>query len=729
MDNGYMGSTWSRWDLHIHTPETNKNDWFDGQSPEEKWNNYYQTIEKYMGDGSDPTHVITVMGITDYSSIDNYMKVRNDHRLPSFVKMVLPNVEMRLSIRSSESPINIHFLFDPSFAEQVEARFFAKLTFYSGKVPYSAIKTELIRLGRKGNRSLDEIGSYKRGVDQFLIDFNNLQEIFKKDPELRDHTIIVAPNGSNDGVSGMRGGQSEMLRESVYKFVDAIFSGNPNDRNYFLGKSADTRDDIANKYGALMPCIHGSDAHCLEKIFEPDEQRYCWIKAEPTFEGLKQILYEPEERVIIQAEMPGQKDPHHVIKRVVFHDADFSTDPIYINPNLTCIIGSKSSGKSLFLRQLAHSVSSDYTKKQEENANISRNFLQEDVSVEWNDGVDSDHRNIVYIPQTYLNRIADSEKSNEISKIVERFLCHNMDISQGREKLERVIARIDKEIKAEIDNYLSKCKELKKTEEQLREQGESKSFTAVIDELNEQRKKLALSVNVTQEEMERYMKLDGMIMEDEAHLRQLTDERRRLKSISKLVVFLANSSYQNEDGSFGRMFEEEFHESYSELEFSLSEITRQINERWKGDLQSVTDSISEKADSFEKELDLLKQEYESLKGKVEKVEQLGKITNQIKCETQKRDIATELEHKIEFLKNEIVECKNKVITLHGQFKTAYDEYCGLVGEADFTSSTTLKFSAMTSWKRNEYTRMISNIFDHRGFNTFHTVHQIDLNNL
>lgn len=67
-----------------------------------------------------------------------------------------------------------------------------------------------------------------------------------------------------------------------------------------------------------MPCIHGSDAHSIEKIFGPDQQRYCWIKADTTFEGLLQILYEPAERVLIQSNSPDTKDPHQVIDSITF---------------------------------------------------------------------------------------------------------------------------------------------------------------------------------------------------------------------------------------------------------------------------------------------------------------------------------------------------------------------------------------------------------------------------
>lgn len=55
-----------------------------------------------------------------------------------------------------------------------------------------------------------------------------------------------------------------------------------------------------------MPCIHGSDAHLLDDICKPDLDRYTWIKADPTFEGLKQIIYEPDGRVQIQ--LNGKND-------------------------------------------------------------------------------------------------------------------------------------------------------------------------------------------------------------------------------------------------------------------------------------------------------------------------------------------------------------------------------------------------------------------------------------
>ena len=109
MINNYRrGSEWRRWDLHIHTPGTNKNDNYTGSSLEEKWDNFYDKIKTYVGDGHNPLHDIAVIGVTDYLSIDNYKKVLRDNRLPPSIKLVIPNVELRIMAMARHSPVNFH---------------------------------------------------------------------------------------------------------------------------------------------------------------------------------------------------------------------------------------------------------------------------------------------------------------------------------------------------------------------------------------------------------------------------------------------------------------------------------------------------------------------------------------------------------------------------------------------------------------------------------------------
>lgn len=127
--NYSYGSVWRRWDLHIHTPNTQKEDKYTGNTDEEKWICFYNSIHKYVGDCADHLHTVSVIGITDYLSLDNYFKVKNEKdKLPSCIRLVLPNIEARMTPVAHSSPINIHFLFDPDFDDQIESQVFGKLT-------------------------------------------------------------------------------------------------------------------------------------------------------------------------------------------------------------------------------------------------------------------------------------------------------------------------------------------------------------------------------------------------------------------------------------------------------------------------------------------------------------------------------------------------------------------------------------------------------------------------
>ena len=104
-----------------------QNDNYKGCSSKEKWNNFYAKINEYIGDGLNPLHNIVAIGITDYLSIDNYKKVLQDRRLPDSVKLIVPNVELRIMPLAKKSPVNIHCIFNPEKIDILENTFFANL--------------------------------------------------------------------------------------------------------------------------------------------------------------------------------------------------------------------------------------------------------------------------------------------------------------------------------------------------------------------------------------------------------------------------------------------------------------------------------------------------------------------------------------------------------------------------------------------------------------------------
>ncbi|MCZ7616534.1 MAG: hypothetical protein M5T52_23985 [Ignavibacteriaceae bacterium] len=108
-----------------------------------------------------------------------------------------------------------------------------------------------------------------------------------------------------------------------------------------------------------------SDSRSLKTIGAPDKDgNYLWIKSNPTFEGFRQILYEPEERVKIQSESPENdyrkfffsnievKEPFSVFQDDV--KPQFSKCDIPLNRNMVAIIGGRGAGKSVLINYLAN---------------------------------------------------------------------------------------------------------------------------------------------------------------------------------------------------------------------------------------------------------------------------------------------------------------------------------------------------------------------------------------
>jgi len=364
------GSEWRRWDLHIHTPGTLKNDQFRGSTLEEKWENYYSDIAAYIGNGNDIEKNIAVIAITDYLSVENYKRVLRDKKLPDSVKLVLPNVELRIHPIASESPVNIHCIFDPEIVDELDSRFFSKLKINYRRRSYNALKGDLIRLGRdyRNDQNLDDVSALRIGVGQFVISYEQIKKILDEDNELMEKTIIVVGNRSRDGASGITSHsdffdgkvcQLDTTRQVIYQMSTAIFSANTKDILYFIGEGRDNTDEVKRKCGSLKPCFNGCDAHSNERIFRSEKERYCWIKADPTFLGLKQAINEPKDRVFIGKlpkvlvrvkenstkyisevnidVLPGKEDETNIW---------FKSISILLNHELVVVIGNKGSGKS-----------------------------------------------------------------------------------------------------------------------------------------------------------------------------------------------------------------------------------------------------------------------------------------------------------------------------------------------------------------------------------------------
>jgi len=295
------GSQWRRWDPHIHAPGTLLNDEFKGD-----WDGFLKKINE------EPA--AEVLGITDYFCIETYReaKRRKDGGAFQCVKLLFPNVEMRLDIQTNQGRgINIHLLFSPAEPnhESEILRVLGRLEWeYRGR-PYPCTLEGLANLGRAFSPAQsDEVAAVKEGANQFKTKLQDLKKLFRNDEWMRRNCLVAVSVKSGDGTSGLQGDASfTTARTEIERFAHIIFSSNPSQREFWLGqKIGYDRKFIEETYRFLKPCLHGSDAHKNERI-TPDLERYCWIRGDPTFETLRQVVLEPEDRVWVGDSLPIHK--------------------------------------------------------------------------------------------------------------------------------------------------------------------------------------------------------------------------------------------------------------------------------------------------------------------------------------------------------------------------------------------------------------------------------------
>ncbi len=79
---------------------------------------------------------------------------------------------------------------------------------------------------------------------------------------------------------------------------------------------------------------------------------------------MKQILYEPEERVHLGTVIPDKKSPDRIIRKITFVNTKDFPKEILFNDNLCSIIGSRSSGKSALLAYLTYGIDPEIAKRE-----------------------------------------------------------------------------------------------------------------------------------------------------------------------------------------------------------------------------------------------------------------------------------------------------------------------------------------------------------------------------
>ena len=356
MNNTYpKGSEWRKWDLQIHVPGAKHADQYPNENSVAVWERFIEYI-KNSG--------VSVFGITDYFSVAGYEtfkeKIKGIAELKN--KRFFPCVELRLdiSVNKNSEQLQCHLIFDDTYGISKIKDFLSRLPL-KNKKQYDAVAfctdADITACG-----GYDKISVTKEELGKSLLDsFGNEKRFL----------IAGIASGMGSNRADANASIKKELSDDFDKFCDLYF-GHQGNWNYLLDEERYENENLKAK---KKPVISTSDCHsfddCETKLgqkFPVSDQKgnplerygFSWIKADSTFEGLRQIIFEPVDRIAFGYEEPDTKKPYYLIDKVRFIDNtgrdEFPSCPIAINQNLSTIIGGKSTGKSLLLYYIARTI-------------------------------------------------------------------------------------------------------------------------------------------------------------------------------------------------------------------------------------------------------------------------------------------------------------------------------------------------------------------------------------
>ncbi len=432
------GSSWHKWDLHVHTPHTHLNKAY--KCSEEDF------IQKLC------TSEIDCIGLTNYFKFDEEEFDLKEKIEKRGIK-VFYNLEVRLDYKNNKNEfLDFHIIFSDEILSDNIKRFLSDM-----KATIDGTEKRLADLE-------------KDDFNKAVVNFDQLLECLEEESlNLMGKYLLgflSRGHGSIECEFLEKGGRNE----TIYKKVI--------DKSHFLIHSSDNQKNLKDDRDSWLkynkPLLQSSDAHKEDSI----GKKYTWIKAEKTFEGLKQIIYEPETRVSIDEEK--SQDPLHKIDcvglcfdgevkitnekgDVPFCYAGFN-ETLFFSPNFTCVIGGRGSGKSTLLQLIASKLYDKSLVK-----GLKHETIQKCIEIQ-PDTVDS----VEYLAQNEVEEFATN-----VSKFTEAIFNRiDSKLSGNLKGLEKQITENIKKFDEQIASWQKKTK----LEEQLKNrEKERKKSQNIID--------------------------------------------------------------------------------------------------------------------------------------------------------------------------------------------------------------------------------------------------------
>jgi len=392
------GSEWRKWDLHLHTPKSGSD-----------YGNSSVTATSIVAELD--KHKVACVAVTDHHAMDaEYISdLRAESAKLSTPITIFPGMEFRTGSGTGE---NIHII----------GIFSDKLT----KEQISHVENDL--LTKLAVLSQRQSG---RGADAIYVDLNRAIELIHE----HDGLVSIHAGRKQNGIEEITNSLEvcQAIKEDIAQKIDIFEMGKAEDFDVY-------RTKVFPSIKIVRPMIWASDNHNIAK-YAATAHKFAWIKADPTFEGLRQITNEPDTRVFIGDEPPSlaqqKTNPTKIIKQVDIRvvaasplkdETWFDQISVPLNPELVAIIGNKGSGKSALsdvLGLLGNSAQIEHFsflhpkkfKKEKKAAHFEAQLYWADGSIsKWTNLADDEDifsiERVKYIPQLYLENICSEIASN-----------------------------------------------------------------------------------------------------------------------------------------------------------------------------------------------------------------------------------------------------------------------------------------------------------------------------
>lgn len=437
MDKYERGSEWRKWDLHLHTASS-----YD---------------YKYKGKDADDLLIkslrennIAAVAITDHFIIDSDRIKHLRELAPDII--FFPGVELRTDTGAN----NLHVI-----------------AIFDCDCDVESLSNEF-NVIMKGEKAKS-----KDNIEKIYWRFEDIVK-FVKD---RKGLLSIHAGSKSNGLEREIKNSSlpgQGIKEELAKNIDFYEVGKPKDiENY---------KKIVFKEVDQKPIIICSDNH--------DPQNYIlkenlWIKADLTFNGLLQCIYQPDERVFVgikplKLDEVEQKSNNYIDKVTICQinnpqnkDKDWFNTKLELNSGIVAIIGNKGSGKSALSDIIALGGNSknikdaSFLNKDRFNKNPNNYAQDYEVNIKWKDEhIDANRRlnyqvkensleNVQYLPQKYIEKICN-DLGNEFQDEINNVIFSYVDNSEKGDALNfnELIAFKTGQIKKEIDILQLKLKEI-----------------------------------------------------------------------------------------------------------------------------------------------------------------------------------------------------------------------------------------------------------------------------